>query len=468
MIYEGSYPYVHGGVSSWGHQYIQGMPEHEFVLWLIGANAKDKDKFKYELPKNVVEVHQLFLDDALALRGSAREAQMFTQQEQAEISKLITGQPLNWDILFSCFYEKQMNPASFLVGESFLKTFEASCREHYPHASYAEFFHTVRSMLLPELYLLTQPVPKADIYHATCTGYSGLLGSLGSFVNKKPFIVTEHGIYTREREEEILRAKWVVPYFRHNWIDLFYQFSSCAYSHAAAVTTLYEQARQKQIELGSAPEKTSVIANGIHYERFCGLEDKQPDGYIDIGAVVRIAKIKDIKTMIYAFTELKARVKNARLHIMGDVDDKDYYKECLLLVKQLGTQDIIFTGMVNVIEYMEKLDFTILTSISEAQPLAVIESFAAKRPCVTTDVGSCRELLFGCCAGDDLGQAGYCAPPMNKEELALAMERMCKDAKRRREMGAVGRKRAQTYFTHQHSMQQYKQLYREVVEKWQA
>lgn len=41
---------------------------------------------------------------------------------------------------------------------------------------------------------------------------------------------------------------------------------------------------------------------------------------------------------------------------------------------------MLFPGMVNVLEYMKKLDFTVLTSISEGQPLSVLESFAAGRP----------------------------------------------------------------------------------------
>ena len=64
MILEGSYPYVHGGVSSWMHQYIQAMPEVDFVLWCIGAQAGNRGHYKYELPENVVEVHEVFLDDA--------------------------------------------------------------------------------------------------------------------------------------------------------------------------------------------------------------------------------------------------------------------------------------------------------------------------------------------------------------------------------------------------------------------
>lgn len=50
LVLEGCYPYVHGGVSTWMHGYIQAMPEHEFVLWVIGAHAVDRGKFVYERP----------------------------------------------------------------------------------------------------------------------------------------------------------------------------------------------------------------------------------------------------------------------------------------------------------------------------------------------------------------------------------------------------------------------------------
>lgn len=70
LVLEGCYPYVHGGVSTWMHQYITVMKEHEFVLWVIGAHACDRGKFVYELPDNVVEVHEVFLDDALKTEGT--------------------------------------------------------------------------------------------------------------------------------------------------------------------------------------------------------------------------------------------------------------------------------------------------------------------------------------------------------------------------------------------------------------
>ena len=461
MILEGSYPYVHGGVSTWTHQYISAMPDTEFILWCIGAEAENKGKYKYELPPNVVEVHELFLDDALKLKLGARRNKryVFSGEEEAQLKHLFEGEKTDWDILFELFSEKKVNPLEMLMSRQFLDILMQICDERFTYLSFADFFYNVRSMILPELYLMTQEIPEADIYHATATGYSGILGSLGKWKYHKPFILSEHGIYTREREEELLRADWVLPYFRQQWTQLFYLFSDCAYSHADVVTALFHGANRTQAELGCDERKLLVTPNGVHYDRFCNIPPKKDDGWIDIGAVVRIAKIKDIRTMIYAFAEAKEEFPNIRLHIMGDVDDEEYFESCRILIDQLRVRDIIFTGRVDITDYMEKLDFTILTSISEGQPLAVLESFAAGRPCVTTDVGCCRELIHG---SDGLGEAGICVPPMNKEQIALAILELCREPLRRRKMGEAGKQRVHRYYTHEKSMENYRRIYREV------
>ena len=463
LILEGCYPYVFGGVSTWMHQYINEMKEHEFVLWVIGANAKDQGKFVYELPENVVEVHEVFLDDALRLKDSGKMLHVFTQEEKNSLKELMLCKRPDWEVLFHLYYDQKLNPMSFLKSEEFLNILTECCIKDYPYTPFADAFHTMRSMLLPVLYLMGSEVPKADVYHAICTGYGGLLACLGGYVYKKKVLLTEHGIYTREREEEIIRAKWVQPAFKKQWIAFFYMLSDIIYTRAFSVSALFTNAMLAQIQMGCDKEKCRVVENGINYERLSSIPLKEEDGWVDIGAVVRLAPIKDIKTMIYAFYELCTKRDHVRLHIMGGVDDEEYAQECYALVDQLHLENVIFTGRVDIISYMEKLDFTILTSISEGQPLSVLESFAARRPCVTTDVGCCRELLNGN-EEDCYGSVGYCVPPMYREGLAQAMDQMCASRTRRLRMGANAQKRVKAYYRKEEMIEKYRKMYREVEE----
>ena len=468
LILEGCYPFVRGGVSTWMHQYITEMPEHEFVLWVIGAKAEDRDKFVYELPANVVEVQQVFLDDALRVKSSGIFRHRFSQAEKEAHGKLMASGRPDWDLLFDHYQVRKINPMSYLKSESFLQTLTETCQRDFPFIAFSDAFHSTRSRLLPVLYLMGTQIPEADCYHTICTGYGGLLAAMGAYIHKKPLLLTEHGIYTREREEEIIRAKWVARAFKPHWISFFYMLSDLVYSRASHVTSLFTRAMQTQIHMGCAPEKCRVIENGISYERFCNIPLKADDGIVDIGAVVRLAPIKDIKTMIYAFFELSCRKDNVRLHIMGGVDDQEYADECYALVKQLNLEDkIVFTGNVNVVSYFEKLDFTLLTSISEGQPLSILESLAARRPCVSTDVGCCNELLDGK-PGDKLGKAGFYVPPMQRSRLADAMERLCDSRQLRLEMGEIGRQRVYEYYRYGIMLTKYRNLYKEVEAKWPA
>ena len=465
LVLEGSYPYVHGGVSTWMHQYIQGMPDQEFCLWVIGAEAKQKGQFVYQLPENVTSVTEVFLDDALALREDHRMGVRFSKEEREALTELMRcGRP-QWEVLIDLYQKRRVNPVSFLKSEHALDILTKICLEEYRYIPFADTFHTMRSMLLPVLYLLSSPVPEADVYHAICTGYGGLLAVMGGCMNRRPVLLTEHGIYSREREEEIIRADWVAPTFKNRWIQFYYMLSDAIYQRAFRVTSLFGRASRTQQEMGCAPEKCRVIANGVHYENFCDLPQKEPDGWVDIGAVVRFAPIKDIKTMLYAFYELSSRVKHVRLHIMGGVDDETYAAECRLLISRLKLDNVILTGRVMITEYFPKLDFTILTSISEGQPLSILESFSAGLPVVCTDVGCCKELLRG--EGEDtLGEAGLVVPPMHRLALADAMERMCRSEAMRKEMGAIGKERVRRYFRHEQMREKYAMLYREVEETY--
>lgn len=465
LVLEGSYPYVNGGVSTWMHNYIKGMPDREFILWVVGAKAEDRGRFVYDMLPNVTEVHEVFLDDALRLHNDDKNWRVkFTDYEIEQLEQLMDCARPDWNVLFDLYQKKKINPMAFLQSEDFLRILTNLCLRDYPYIAFSDAFHTIRSMLLPVLYLISGEVPVADCYHAICTGYGGLLACLGGYINQKPVLLTEHGIYTREREEEIIRATWVQTVFKNQWVKFFYMLSDVVYSRAFRITSLFGRAMHTQVEMGCDRRICSVIANGVNYEALSKIPLKEDDGWIDIGAVVRLAPIKDIKTLLYAFFELTSRRENVRLHVMGGVDDEKYADECYALVDRLGIPNVVFTGRVNIMEYFEKLDFTVLSSISEGQPLSVLESFAAARPAVCTDVGCCRSLIGGE-EGDTLGDAGYCVPPMYREALADALDLMCESRENRLKMGRIGQKRVELYYQHPMMLENYQNLYKEVEEE---
>ena len=476
VILEGSYPYVTGGVSSWMQQYIKAMPQHEFVVWTICANDEMRGSFRYELPDNVVEVREI----ALAGRSVGRQRNVgrvdhrLNEAEQKALYNLFRGITPDWEVLFDILQKKGITPHGLLTSRMFQETLSEVCREEHQYAAFGEMFHTMRSMMMPLFHIMASKVPQADVYHSISTGYAGILARLGSHLYRVPYLITEHGIYSREREEELIRAKWVLPDCRQLWIRFFYLLSEAAYSRAGLVTSLFQRAKKTQIELKCPAEKCRVIANGIGYDQFCGIPPrKDDDGTVHIGAVLRLAPIKDVKTMIYAFSELKKRFSPVKLYIAGPEDDPKYARECLELVERLGVEDILFLGTVNVKIYMKEFDFTVLSSISEGQPLSVLESFAAGRPCVVTDVGCCKELVYGSCADNARGgetpeqAAGICVPPMQPHALSLAMEKLCRDRTLREAMGREAKRRAEREFRHETMVRNYLNAYDEVFQEWQ-
>jgi glycosyltransferase involved in cell wall biosynthesis len=331
----------------------------------------------------------------------------------------------------------------------------------------ADAFYSLRSMLLPLYHLLRQEVPAADVYHAACTGYGGLLGLLAKILTGKPYVLTEHGIYPREREEELVQAEWVCHEMRHYWINLFYNLSKVEYIFADKVTSLFQDAMERQIKIGCAREKCSIIPNGIDPAPYVSMPAKSGDGQIDIGAFVRLAPIKDIKTLLYAFSELTKKNPEARLHIMGDVDDQEYCDECIALIDRLGIDNrVLLEGFVNPLEYLPLMDFTVISSISEGQPLAILESLAAGRACVATNVGNCDALLAH--PQDDCGPAGLCCAPMNPSAMAECMIRLCNDRNLCRQMGENGRRRVIAFHTQDNMVESYVSAYQEVMASWQA
>ncbi|MDD3115068.1 MAG: GT4 family glycosyltransferase PelF [Anaerovibrio sp.] len=463
MLVEGSYPFIVGGVSSWIQMLMEGFPEHEFFIYALGAESKDRGKYKYKFPDNVVGIQEIFLDEILRCQSPDLQENILSAEERQSLYDLVTGEkPIDIESLARLFSQgnRQKNPLSIFMSSDFFDIITQVYRSKYNHLPFTDFFWTMRSMLLPLFYFFNHPLPEADVYHAVATGYCAIIGCIAARLQHKPFLITEHGIYSRERETEIVKCGWAQGDFKSVWIQYFYNIAKLAYSSATMVVTLFEQNAVIEQELGCDPKKISIVPNGIRLERFQHIPELQEhDGPLMLGGVVRVVPIKDIITMLRAFLLVQQVYPDACLKVIGPyTEDKEYYEMCRQTVSTLKLRNVEFTGSMDVAEVFPLLDIVLLSSISEGQPLVVLEGQASRRPFVTTDVGCCRELIYGR-SGDDLGEAGAVVAPMDYEAMAREIIRLARDFHLRRQMGNVGYERAKNGYTYENFINTYRDIY---------
>ena len=466
IIAEGCYPYAVGGVSSWIHSMVKLYPNVEFILLSLIANRSQRGAFKYELPENLTEVHEVYLDDlSWGAKKKNHKNQKISSKEANALRSLVFNKDVDWDTLFSLFSKKTVKVNNLLMGPDFLQIAIEYYKACYSNVTFADFLWTLRSVYLPLFTVLKAEIPKADLYHCVSTGYAGILGCMGQYFHQGKLLISEHGLYTREREEELIKADWIGNTYRNIWIHQFKKMSKVAYDRADMVTSLYEYARTLQIELGCPEEKTCITPNGITVEQWENIPGKQDEelSYVNIGAVLRVAPIKDVKTMIQAFAQAKELREDLKLWIMGPwKEDQEYAEECFQMVSAYGVKDVIFTDRVDVTQYLGRMDMTILTSISEGQPLTVLESYAARKPVICTDVGCCRELIYG--NDDGFGTAGILTHIMNVEEIAQAMLTLAANPELRAQMGENGYRRVNAVYHIDNMKEKYLRIYRDFCE----
>ncbi len=464
LICEGGYPYIAGGVASWVQMLCQNFKEVEFIIWSIATTREEMSEYKYQLPENVKEVRTIYLGDDTF--GSNYKKISLKSDEVATLKALVTNETeqIDWKRTLEFIKKYRKHLVDILMGEDFFRI----CLEEYKRSEsrevFKEYLWNLRGMYFPFMDVLTGDIVKADLYHSLSTGYAGVLGSSASYIEGKPLILSEHGIYTREREEDIIRADWVKGSMKELWINFYKKISTIAYEQANVVTSLFPVNETLQIELGCPKEKIRVIPNGVSVEEYSDLKstNKLEKGKFNIATVLRVVPIKDVKTMLLAFELVREQLPDARLAILGGYEENpEYYEECLELVSSLNIKNVKFYGRVNVKEYMPDIDLLLLSSISEGQPLAILEGFAAGIPFVCTNVGDCKGLLEGN-EGDTFGKAGYIVPVMDSNAMADAIIECASNPARLKEMGQNGKKRVEKYYRKEDFLNQYRELYRKL------
>ncbi|WP_261887425.1 GT4 family glycosyltransferase PelF [Vibrio aerogenes] len=473
-------------------------PSHlNWCFW--GGASSQYGPVQYELPKNVtgLQVHYLMEPedenedfDISRYETDSQKAPLFEQWRQLLSYFSGTTESLP-EALVTFLFEHVGRDDGFSLDD--FRYTKASWRiltdfyqQHCDDVSFPDFFWTYRNLFKP-LFVIAQvarKVGKARLVHSVSTGYAGLLGAGISAMQNVPYIISEHGIYTKERKIDLIQADWIseekqdigidlhadMGFIRRLWIRFFEQIGRTSYQQAKIITSLYEGNRVRQLRDGAPAEKTRIIPNGINLSRFGpALSARQDDVKPIVGLIGRVVPIKDIKTFIRAIKEAHYQVPDIQGWIVGPMEeDPDYVLECELLVESLDLkQQIHFLGMQNVAEILPQLKVVALTSISEAQPLVLLEAMAAGVPVLATDVGSCREIIQGHSEADRLaGEAGYLVPIASPGESARAMVSLLTDKEHWQQHQAVGLQRVRTFYDEQLMFARYQGIYEETM-LWQ-
>jgi glycosyltransferase involved in cell wall biosynthesis len=479
LIVEGGYPYVLGGVASWMDAYMRVSPELRFHVISIGTAAQSRVN-RYAIADNVVGITDVILDRCPGGRSPGLRSRGSIAPAVRLLQAILTGASgQSFGALIDLVRQTGFGQAALLDSKPAWTAMESVYRQMLPNGPLLDFFWSWRFLARGVLSLITTKLPPARIFHAVSTGYAGLLGAYAQHTTGRPYVVTEHGIYTNERRIELAVARWIhdsgasgfgvgarPPELRDIWLAAFTSFSRIAYEHADAITTQYRANQQYQRLDGAPAHKLRIIPNGIDVDSYDGVHRDPAPRPPTVLMIGRIVPIKDIRTFIMAIAQLRELVPEAIAILIGpEEEDPAYAADCRALVDQLGiAASVRFLGRVpDVKDYLGSADVLALTSISEAQPIALLEAAATGLPAVTTDVGSCREIIEGFADDPVIGRGGFVVEACNPKAVAEALAAILRDAAMRAEMSRVMRQRIPNLYHKSRIKSLYDALYAEVA-----
>ena len=483
LLLEGTYPHTPGGVSSWVHDLVTGMGDLTFHVVSILAGASIPEP-RYKPPANVIAQTPLFVR---TLKPGERHARLigrvFGMMEEA-LHRIQEGSGGLEDVMA---VSSALKPLRGSIGETALlnsrdawELLHRMYARSHAECSFLDYFWTWRCLQEGLFSMMLADLPAARCYHTVCTGYAGLLAARASAETGRPVLLTEHGIYTNERRVEIAMADWLnerapatlAPGLQHRtlgdvWTRSFESYSRACYAACDPVITLYGGNQAFQIADGASPARLRVIPNGVDADRFSACRRDGGPHPPTIALIGRVVPIKDVMTFIRACSILAKEIDGLRAWVLGpEGEDPLYVKDCKDLAAHLGLGSILeFKGQVRLEDHLAGVDVVVLTSISEAQPLVILEAGAAGIPSVATDVGSCRELILGR-PGENpaFGPGGVITPLANPAATAQALARLLKHPAQRAEFGGAMRRRVHHFYNKREILSIYHDLYRRAVD----
>ena len=473
LVSEGTYPYAMGGVSIWCEQLIRGIPDYRWDVVALTVDGTEQSVFP--APGNLDRVHSIPLWGARPSgrhprRGSrGRPGEQFTMAYEVFLRALVTPMETTSSeqgavsrsmflLALRGMYEYAADGgdlgAALLSNEALAMMLDAwhglRVDDAGPRLTVADALEAawlIEHMLRP----LSAPPVQADIVHSSMNGLATLVGMASKWRYGTPTVMSEHGIYLRERYIAYLHDE--APHaVRVLVLSFFRSLAGAAYliSDVLAPHSMYN--RRWQLHNGADPERMWTMYNGVEPEEFPAATS-EPD-VPTISFMGRVDPLKDLHTLIRAFALVRKQIPDARLRIFGGTPavNRIYHESCQRLIDELGLSDAAaLEGRIgNAVDAYHAGSIVALTSISEGFPYTVVEAMACGRSTVCTNVGGVAEAV---------GDTGIVVPPRDFAAVAEACVKLLRDTELRHRLGAAARSRVLEHFTLRRSLEIYRNVY---------
>ncbi len=251
-----------------------------------------------------------------------------------------------------------------------------------------------------------------DVLHCHGVYPSGYVGASFSRITGVPFLITPHGGDVKTNGNGSIINERVTLRIRETL------------SSVHAITAISSDIRKRILDLGGAPEKVHLIANGIFLNEFGPLTACQDIVDTKIRYIFylgRLEKDKGVDVLIKAFSEVKKKHPDIKLKIGGDGKEKNDLKS--LADKLKISHSVDFLGIVRGNSKMQTLREAlclVCPSRREAFGIVNLEAFASGIPVVASRVGGIPDIVID-------GYNGLLAEPDSPIDLAEKLDTILRD-----------------------------------------
>ena len=465
MITEGTYPYHFGGVSTWCHSLVRGLPHVDFFLMSLISDPRLDPLFA--LPPNIVRLLPVPLWgilDAQEAAGDFTLADLARKQRttQAAIAEHLMPAFENFVVglwsgqseaarlavavhdihRFALEFDLDTALRSRLAWDCFVDVGaahfpQAAARHGYPNATFqladlTTGLQWIRHLLFP----ISRPLPRVDVVHAAMAGTCTLVAICAKLEHGAAFLLTEHGIFLREAYLAAASSTdgLFLKLLRLRFARLITEMS---YKVADQISPCCDYNKRWELRLGADPDRIRTLYYGVDSTEFKPADGPPRERASVVVWVGRINPLKDLRTLVEAANLVRAARPDVRFLLFGSAaaEDEGYHQEILALRAQLGLEEVVvFRGYIAqpTAAYQEG-DVVALSSLSEAFPFSILEAMLCGKPVVATAVGGIAEQLEGC---------GITVEPRSPSAMARGILELLDDPQRCDALGRAARAKA--------------------------